>query len=149
VELRVGISFIDEAHAKANLAAQGASLTFDEAVGVAAGLWRAELGRLTVGGVSDNEMVRRHIALWRSCAWASASACMRVSRGPQVKIYSAMYRTFMSPTVYSESDGQYLGADFKVYTVDKGAAFVSDLSLWDIYRTQAPWLVLMQPDVAR
>ena len=60
----------------------------------------------------------------------------------QVKVYSALYRTFMSPTIYSESDGAYLGFDDQVHyasSVGPQFNFVSDLSLWDIHRTQYPW----------
>ncbi len=68
-----------------------------------------------------------------------------------VKIYSALYRTFMSPTTYSEANGDYLGFDYKIHTVNgtTSDAFVSDLSLWDIHRTQIPWLTLIHPEMAR
>ena len=63
-----------------------------------------------------------------------------------------MYRTFMSPTTYSEFGGDYLGFDYKVHNIGEVApdfSFVSDLSLWDIHRTQIPWLTLVHPTMAR
>jgi putative alpha-1,2-mannosidase len=58
----------------------------------------------------------------------------------------------MSPSTYSEANGDYLGFDFKVHNVKEEAypfSFVSDLSLWDIHRTQIPWLTLVHPEIAR
>ena len=66
-----------------------------------------------------------------------------------VKMYTSFYRTLMSPTVYSEADGSYLGMDEQVHFVAPGEKYYSDMSLWDTFRTQNPWLVLTRPDVAR
>lgn len=54
----------------------------------------------------------------------------------------------MSPTIYSETDGRYLGMDEAIHTVPAGQLYYSDMSLWDTYRTQHPWLVIAQPAVA-
>ena len=64
-------------------------------------------------------------------------------------MYTSFYRTLMSPTVYSEADGSYLGMDEQVHFVAPGENYYSDMSLWDTFRTQNPWLVLIRPDVAR
>ena len=64
-------------------------------------------------------------------------------------MYTAYYRTLMSPTIYSEWDGSYLGMDERVHYVNPGENYYSDMSLWDTFRTQNPWLVLVRPDVAR
>ena len=66
-----------------------------------------------------------------------------------IKMYSNFYHTLMSPTTYSEWDGSYLGTDEQVHYVAPGENYYSDMSLWDTYRTQNPWLVLLRPDVAR
>lgn len=62
---------------------------------------------------------------------------------------STVYRAYKAPTNYSEADGSYLGLDNVVHEQSRpGEAFFSDLSEWDIARTQAPWLALTAPDVS-
>jgi putative alpha-1,2-mannosidase len=43
---------------------------------------------------------------------------------------------------------KYLGFDNKIHTLDKGQDFwYSDMSIWDVHRTEFPWLGLTKPDV--
>ena len=63
-------------------------------------------------------------------------------------MYTTLYLTMISPTRYDEADGRYLGMDDLPHAVPAGQGYYSDLSLWDTYRTQNPWLVLVQPTVA-
>ncbi len=145
IEVRAGISFVDLSHAKMNLVAQLGQLTFDQARNRTAAVWESELSRLTIGGVSDDETVWEccdEFGRWfGSCRGHIAAPVDRCVRD-QVKVYSALYRTFMSPTIYSEADGSYLGFDEQVHSttaVSPQFRFVSDLSLWDIHRSQYPW----------
>lgn len=64
-----------------------------------------------------------------------------------IKYYTSLYRTYMSPTNYVESDGSYLGKDEIVHFIEPGRGYYSDLSLWDTYRSQNPWLDFIRPDV--
>ena len=83
-----------------------------------------------------------------------------------LKFYSALYRASLSPSVFSEttpsnSDDrgtdtdagadadadteakQYLGMDGRRHTLKDGIEnYYTDMSLWDIHRTQLPWLIL-------
>ena len=48
-----------------------------------------------------------------------------------------------SPTIWDESNGVYLGFDGKVHTKPQYMDHVyTDLSIWDIFRTQVPFLIL-------
>ena len=123
VTVEVGISFVSAAHAEANLAAQLDGRNFDAVLADTTELWRT-----TLQGTLESAAAPRASDL--------------------TKLYTALYRTFMSPTVFSESDGSYLGMDELVHRVEAGHRYYSDLSLWDTYRTQNPWLVLVRPDVA-
>jgi putative alpha-1,2-mannosidase len=76
--------------------------------------------------------------------------------------YSSHYRTLLSPTQYTEASSEYLGMDRALHNAktERAAAgmvslfgeasleYYSDLSLWDTFRTQHPWLLLSRPDVA-
>jgi len=127
VLVNAGLSFVSAAHAELNLAAQVAGRSFDEVLANTTELWRA-----TLLNALDADVTRA---------------------SDLTKLYTALYRTFMSPTQFSEADGSYLGMDNVVHTIDAGHQYYSDLSLWDTYRTQNPWLVLANArvglDVAR
>ena len=61
LELRVGISYIDISHAKANLLAQqgGVDTPFDTVWNQTKSVWNSELGRLSIDpGTSTDEAVR-------------------------------------------------------------------------------------------
>lgn len=125
VELRVGISYIDDAQAAANLEAQIGERGFDEVAAAAHDAWREKIGRVRVAGGSERE---RRI------------------------FYSAQYHAYAMPTRFSEQDGRYRGLDGEVHHPDEhggGFTYYTDLSLWDSFRTLHPWLVLTDPDVQR
>ncbi|MBB5468608.1 putative alpha-1,2-mannosidase [Paraburkholderia sp. CI2] len=52
------------------------------------------------------------------------------------KFYTAFYHARWAPSVFSDSDGQYIGFDQQVHTVSAGhAAQYTSFSGWDIYRS--------------
>ena len=77
-------------------------------------------------------------------------------------LYSANYRAHMTPTIYTEAGGVYLGLDklvhnatqerMEIYGSDIGSTkvmeFYSDLSLWDTFRGAHPWLLLTDESLA-
>jgi predicted alpha-1,2-mannosidase len=89
VTVSVGISFVDEAHARANLDAESAS--FDQARAAAEVAWEAALGRVLVEGQSDRD---------------------------KKIFYTALYHTLLMPTLASDVDGSYRGIDGKIAKTD-------------------------------
>lgn len=60
--------------------------------------------------------------------------------------YTALFHAMSAPTTYSEHDRAYVGFDGAVHTVTwPSGAWMSDLSLWDTHRTQAPLLNVLAP----
>ncbi len=115
----VGISFVDEAHAKLNLAAEAAP--FDTVRAGATAAWEAALAKILVEGRSERDF----------------------------KIfYTALYHALLMPTLASDTDGSYRGFDGQVH-VAQGFRFFSDFSLWDTYRTLHPFLDMLYPDLSR
>ena len=60
------------------------------------------------------------------------------------KFYTALYHAYCVPTTFSEYDGYYIGMDNQIHQVnevksDKRKHAYSDMSLWDVHRTQFPW----------
>ncbi len=121
VELVVGLSLVSAAGAAANLAAELPAFDFDATRTQTAVAWDALLKSFRIEGGTATE--RR-------------------------MFYSAVYRAFLMPSQTSDTDGTYLYAgptprsapDFR---------FLSDMSLWDTYRTLNPLYVLIAPDRAR
>ena len=66
------------------------------------------------------------------------------SRGDLVNFYTALYHTFLSPTVYMDADGKYKGLDQNVHTA-QGFTNYTTFSLWDTYRALHPWFNIVQP----
>ena len=60
--------------------------------------------------------------------------------------YSMLYIALCAPTTYNDVDGSYMGFDMAIHEADiSGSRFMSDLSLWDTYRSHAIFLSLVAP----
>lgn len=81
-------------------------------------------------------------------SWIDLLQIIEVTGGTldqKTKFYTALYHSFISPSVLSEADGYYRGYDQGVHrAVD--FKYYSDFSLWDTYRTLHPLLTLIKPD---
>ncbi|HEV2135986.1 MAG TPA: GH92 family glycosyl hydrolase [Terracidiphilus sp.] len=123
VGVRVGISYVSEKNAEANLQAEnpdGTSFLFVRDKAHAA--WKDALSRVQIeGGTHDQQVV----------------------------FYTALYHTLLGENLYSDVDGRYLGMDGKVHRVAAPQkAQYSTFSGWDVYRSQLQLLTLLEPDVA-
>src|SRR6202007_2644326 len=58
--------------------------------------------------------------------------------------YTAMYHTMIDPALFNDHNGDYRGADGRVYT-NPGFDDYTVFSLWDTYRATNPLFVLTQP----
>ena len=60
--------------------------------------------------------------------------------------YTAMYHSMIAPMLFSDVNGDYRGADGKVY--NSGVPRYTGLSLWDTYRAKQPLMTIIQPEKA-
>ncbi|GGJ22463.1 GH92 family glycosyl hydrolase [Streptomyces brasiliensis] len=120
VNVKVGISYVSQAGAEANLAAENPSYrSFDAVQGAAAAAWRDRLDAIRVGGGTDDE---------------------------RTTFYTALYHALLHPNVISDADGRYRGSDGKVHRVGRGhQAQYGTFSGWDVYRDQVQLLTLLDP----
>ena len=65
----------------------------------------------------------------------------------QTTFYTALYRAQICPTLYSDVDGRYLGADREIH--QRAGDTYSTFSLWDTYRAAHPLYSILQPDLQR
>ncbi|MFF5235499.1 GH92 family glycosyl hydrolase [Dactylosporangium sp. NPDC000521] len=121
VGVRVGISYVSQANAQANLAAENpAGTTFDTVRQRATDAWNTELGRVDVTGGTTAQLQT---------------------------FYTALYHALLHPNVFSDTNGQYVGMDQQVHTAASGHAQYANFSGWDVYRGQVQLVTLLRPDV--
>ncbi len=119
VNFRTGISFISEENARENLETEAAG-SFDEVL---------------AGTVNE---------------WEKRLSVIDISAGDNIKeiFYTALYRSMIMPTDFTDSNGEYLGFDKQVHSAD-GYTYRTDMSLWDTCRTTHPLYSLIAPDIQR
>jgi predicted alpha-1,2-mannosidase len=116
VGVRVGVSFVSVAGARANLRAESRG-GLDAIAARARARWDAALGRIQVSGGSP--------------------ARTRM-------FYTALYHALLAPRTFSDVGGAYLGMDGAVHRAF-GYTQYADFSGWDVYRTEIPLLALLEP----
>lgn len=116
--LKVGISPVSTSGALANIEAEIPDWDFSRVLSEAEAKWESRLGRIRV--IAHNETDKKIF-------------------------YTSLYHTMIDPAIFNDHNGDYMGADKKVY---KGASFTnySVFSLWDTYRANHPLYTLVQPD---
>jgi predicted alpha-1,2-mannosidase len=121
VTMRVGISYVSLANARANLTAEDPKGTMLEAVRDAARkTWNDKLGEIAVtGGTKDERTV----------------------------FYTALYHVLLEPNTYSDVNGEYMGFDKKVHKVAAGHIQYANFSGWDVYRSQLQLVTWLDPKI--
>jgi len=117
VDVAIGLSFVDVAHAKMNLDGEGTE-GFAATRKAAEDEWESMLSRVVIE--------------------ASRDETFRI-------FYTALYHALLMPTLASDFDGSYRGLDKKVHRA-VGFRYYTDFSLWDTFRTQHPLLTLLYPE---
>lgn len=120
-EMAVGISLVSLAGARANLAAEVSTISVETVAAQAQAAWAKLLDRVLLTGGTEEER--------------------RV-------FYTSLYHAFLMPSVIGDVGGDYQLAGQPVV---KAAGYdqMSDLSLWDTYRTVAPLYAWLAPESAR
>jgi predicted alpha-1,2-mannosidase len=122
VQVKVAISYVSAKNAEANLSEESPpQRTFDSVRSAAEDAWYHALRRIAIGGGTADQ---------------------------RTTFYTALYHSMLEPTLTSDVDGQYLGADRKAHTLAHGQhAQYGTFSGWDQYRAQVQLLTLLQPKV--
>lgn len=119
VQYKIGISYVSVENARENLRTENPGWDFD---GIRAGgeaEWNSLLSKIEVKGRD---------------------------RMRTVQFYTHLYHVFMGPNVFSDVNGEYMGADFKIHTTSRTE--YTNFSNWDTYRTQIQLISMLVPDVA-
>ena len=174
VEMAIGISFISTDGAKQNLEQAKKQLLSNGALGIDSTAHSDSASDEPAFFDAAREVAQE---LWRNQLSVVAVNADGADPVKLTKFYSSLYRASMSPTTYTEqletstaqqsqdikSSGtvgvptkQYLGFDGLVHQwpyADASSSgtsdYYSDMSIWDIHRTQLPLLILSDPSRAR
>lgn len=82
-------------------------------------------------------------------AWENELSRIKVTMKDEKQkeiFYTAMYHAMIAPMLFSDVNGDYRGADDKVYNSDKPR--YTCFSLWDTYRAKQPLMTIIQPEKA-
>ncbi|MFC3505557.1 GH92 family glycosyl hydrolase [Micromonospora krabiensis] len=120
VGVKVAISYVSLENAEANLRAENPqNKTFDAVRSEATAEWRRELGKIKLGGGTTDQLST---------------------------FYTALYHSMLEPTLTSDVDGRYVGADGEPHRLTKGQqAQYGTFSGWDQYRAQVQLMTLINP----
>ncbi|MGP1377674.1 MAG: GH92 family glycosyl hydrolase [Prevotella veroralis] len=118
--VKVGISAVSVENARENLQQELPGWNFASVVAKANADWNRELSKIAIKTQDERA---KHI------------------------FYTALYHTMIAPSVFSDVNGEYRGADGKTHKGD--FTDYTTFSLWDTYRAAFPLMTLIQPDMQR
>lgn len=116
IEIKLAISPVSQANALDNLEKETGNLSFDQVKAKAQEDWNKELNKIVIQG-SETE---------------------------KTNFYTAMYHTFINPTVYTDVNNEYKGLDQNIHKAD-GFTNYTTFSIWDTYRALHPFFNIIQP----
>lgn len=117
IEVKVAISYVSLSNAALNLAAELPDWNFNKTTSLACEKWNNELSKIKIESKSIDT---------------------------KKMFYTSLFRTMISPSVFCDVNGDYRGADGKVYN-SKSFVPYSIFSLWDTYRTFHPLQTILNP----
>lgn len=118
--VKVGISAVSVENARENLQQELPGWNFASVVSKANADWNCELSKIAIK--TQDERAKRIF-------------------------YTALYHTMIAPSVFSDVNGEYRGADGKTHKGD--FTDYTTFSLWDTYRAAFPLMTLIQPEMQR
>ena len=120
LHLKVGISYVSAANASLNLQQEIPEWDFPKVRQDARAAWNDVLGRVLAEGGSE---AQRRI------------------------FYTALYHSFLHPSIFSDVNGDYVGFDNKVHQAKERIQY-ANYSGWDIYRSQVQLITILLPKIA-
>lgn len=120
VLVKVGVSAVDVKGAQNNVLSEIADWDFDKVRQHARNEWNRYLSKIDVTTTNQED---------------------------KTIFYSALYHTGISPNLFTDADGRYLGMDLKVHQGDVKQPIYTTFSLWDTFRALHPLMTIIDPDL--
>src|SRR6185312_15648608 len=118
VVMKIGISFVSVANAQANLNAEIPGWDFDSVHTAAKKQWMEMFDRVQVEGETPEQ---------------------------KSIFYTGLYHMLLSPNIFNDENGDYIGFDQKVRRLPAGQTQYANFSDWDIYRSLINFDALLMP----
>jgi len=119
VTMKVGISYVSQADAQANLEAEDSGWSENQVAQSTYRQWDQLLSRIRIGGGTSAQ---------------------------QTEFYTALYHALLEPSIFSDANGTYLGFDGNVHRTSHGQVQYANFSGWDVYRDEIPLLAVIAPE---
>ena len=117
--LKIGISFVSIENAEANLSTEIPGWDFDAVRASAKAAWTKMLDRVQVeGGTPEQRTI----------------------------FYTGLYHMLLSPNLFSDDNGDYIGFDQKIRRLPAGQQQFANFSDWDTYRNVVQFQSLLLPE---
>ena len=120
VLVKVGVSAVDIAGARKNVESEIPEWDFDKVRKDARTAWNNYLSKIDIT-TSDKE--------------------------DKTIFYTALYHTAISPNLFMDADGRYLGMDLEVHQGDTINPLYTTFSLWDTFRALHPLMTIIDPNL--
>lgn len=117
VNYRISISYVSIENAKENLKASRIDGGFSAYKKKAEAAWDSSLSKIIIESPNTDR---------------------------KTQFYTHLYHSLIHPNTVSDVNGDYMGADFKVYKTKLDDQY-SSFSVWDTYRTQAQLVAMLYP----
>ncbi|MBD5225036.1 MAG: glycoside hydrolase family 92 protein [Bacteroidales bacterium] len=117
--VKVGLSAVDIDGARGNAEAEMAEFDFDATRAAAREKWNSYLSKIDVPFTENREDLS--------------------------KFYTALYQTAISPYLFTDADGRYLGMDGEIKQGDVENPVYTVFSIWDTFRALHPLLTIIDP----
>lgn len=120
VLVKVGVSAVDIDGARRNVATEIPDWDFDKVRRNARQAWNNYLSKIdiTTDNIEDKTI-----------------------------FYTALYHTAVSPNLFTDVDGRYLGMDLQVQQGDTARPMYTVFSLWDTFRALHPLMTIIDPEL--
>ena len=118
VEIKVGISAVDQDGAFQNYMAEAAGKSFNQMRFEAEKLWRDQLLKIKVAAKEQGDLIN---------------------------FYSSLYHSMIAPNLYQDVDGRYRGMDLEIHQ-DTTFNYYTVFSLWDTFRAAHPLYTIIEPE---
>lgn len=116
IKIKFALSSVSQENALQNMQAEIKGWDFEKVKAQAQATWNKELNKIVISA----------------------------PEATKINFYTAMYHTFINPTIYTDVNGQYKGLDQDIHQAD-GFTNYGTFSLWDTYRALHPFFNIIQP----
>lgn len=120
VLVKVGVSAVDIAGARKNVESEIPGWDFDKVRKNARSAWNQYLSKIDITTPDKDD---------------------------KTIFYTALYHTAISPNLFTDADGRYLGMDLEVHQGDTINPLYTVFSLWDTFRALHPLMTIIDPDL--